>query len=183
MEIPERRTSLGFGHGESASEGGAWHQECFCARHQSSWLDRGSYGIDQTGHGQSVVSLVMAFRFEATRTVMFQMSIQIEGLILLGTSIDDESERSRKLGCWDVLAGADQINAVWTSSMPTPDFELLDALCEYTVVSGMGKEYLPEKRTFWRETMKNYKGDDGCYRIRMCWINLATRDGVAPKAT
>lgn len=45
---------------------------------------------------------------------------------------------------------------------------------------GFGKEECPEDvRRFWNdEIKKNYQGDEGRRRIRMCAINLRDRDGL-----
>lgn len=93
--------------------------------------------------------------------------------------MDSESERSRRLGCWqgfDALAAS--INE-WTSTVPTPDFALTDDFCSFLVDSGFGSDVDAESRQFWNKTVRsNYKGDEGRRRARMSAINLRERDGL-----
>lgn len=48
---------------------------------------------------------------------------RIAGLMPLGTSPDAETERTRKLGCWDGAAACTGPIDEWTVKDPTPDFE------------------------------------------------------------
>ncbi|KAL9594926.1 MAG: hypothetical protein Q9219_006757 [cf. Caloplaca sp. 3 TL-2023] len=104
---------------------------------------------------------------------------KIQGIIPLGTSLDDESERTRSLGCWDcptMLAGS--IN-VFTSVTYTPDFEPFDMFCHQLIDVGWGKDCDPSIRDFWLRSIKtNWRGDDGRRRARMATINLSERDGL-----
>ncbi|KAL5321652.1 hypothetical protein ACEPPN_009612 [Leptodophora sp. 'Broadleaf-Isolate-01'] len=104
---------------------------------------------------------------------------KIEGIIPLGASMDCESERSRKLGCWDGPSGLNPAIESWTSTQATPDFTLSDEYCTFLVDSGLGTDCDPAVREYWTNTLKaNYQGDDGRKRIRMAAINLSERDGL-----
>lgn len=93
--------------------------------------------------------------------------------------MDYESERTRKLGCWD---GADACTGPineWTTSSSTPDFKPSTDYCNFLIDIGFGKDCPKETRDFWVETIKsNYTGDDGRRRARMAAINLRERDGL-----
>ncbi|KAI9717063.1 MAG: hypothetical protein M1812_004998 [Candelaria pacifica] len=104
---------------------------------------------------------------------------KIEGIIPLGTSMDYESERTRKLGCWDgVNANTGPINE-WTTNEKTPSFEPDDGFCNFLIDIGFGKNCETSVREFWKKTIKgNYQGDDGRKRARMAAINLRDRDGL-----
>jgi pimeloyl-ACP methyl ester carboxylesterase len=102
----------------------------------------------------------------------------VKGIILLGTSMDFESQRSRELGCWDGIefctpaidALAEPAGDDWV--IPT---ELVDAVLK----EGLGEEVPPEERTFWHAThQQNYTADAGRKRLRVSSINLRDRDGL-----
>lgn len=105
--------------------------------------------------------------------------MQIAGIIPLGTSMDYESERTRKLGCWD---GADACTGPineWTTKETTPSFEPSEDYCNFLIDIGFGKDCPKETRDFWvKEIKANYQGDDGRERARMAAINLRERDGL-----
>lgn len=108
---------------------------------------------------------------------------KILGIVPLGTSLDYESPRSRDLGCWhSVEPLAERITGEFgtTSNKPTPDFTPSTDFCNFLIDVGFGKEESPEDvRKFWNdEIKKNYQGDEGRRRIRMCAINLRDRDGL-----
>ncbi|MCJ1237852.1 hypothetical protein MMC14_005839 [Varicellaria rhodocarpa] len=101
----------------------------------------------------------------------------IEGIIPLGTSLDNESERSRSLGCWDAAAATTSSIESWTSKTPTPDFEPGEAFSNFLIDIGFGKECDPSLREFWNQAIRsNYSGNDGRKRARMAAINLRERD-------
>ena len=104
---------------------------------------------------------------------------RIEGIVPLGTSMDFESERAHKLGCWDgVTSTTGPINQ-WTTTKPTPDFEPDHGFCDFLIDVGFGKDCQESVRDFWKKTIKsNYKGDEGRKRARMAAINLRERDGL-----
>lgn len=93
--------------------------------------------------------------------------------------MDYESERTRKLGCWDAPTGlTPTINACTTNSA-TPDFEPGDDYCNFLIDTGFGKDCAEEARRYWTKEIKaNYKGDEGRRRLRMAAINLKERDGL-----
>ncbi|KIX10248.1 uncharacterized protein Z518_01329 [Rhinocladiella mackenziei CBS 650.93] len=104
---------------------------------------------------------------------------KIQGIIPLGTSLDYESERTRKLGCWDGAAACTGPINKWTSKTPTYDFQPDLEYCDFLIDIGFGKNCPQETRDFWRKTIQsNYQGDDGRRRARMAAINLRERDGL-----
>jgi len=104
---------------------------------------------------------------------------KIQGIIPLGTSLDYESERTRKLGCWDGVAACTGPIDQWTSATATPDFKPDIPYCDFLIDIGFGKNCAQDVRDFWRKTIQaNYQGDDGRRRARMAGINLRERDGL-----
>jgi len=104
---------------------------------------------------------------------------KIAGIIPLGTSLDYESERSRKLGCWNGASSLADLIDKWTTTQFTPKFEPDDDYCNYLIDIGFGKNCNDEFRNRWVKTIKsNYQGDDGRRRARMAAINLKERDGL-----
>src|SRR6185369_16427282 len=67
--------------------------------------------------------------------------------------LDYESERTRKLGCWDGVAACTGPIDKWTSKDPTPDFQPDQEYCDFLI-------------------------DIGRRRARMAAINLRERDGL-----
>lgn len=103
---------------------------------------------------------------------------RIQGIMPLGTSMDFESPRSQALGCWngvefttpviDMLAAP--VGDDWTPS---------DEYCDILLGAGLGPVVSADERAFWHATIKrNYAGDDGRRRLRVCAINLRDRDGL-----
>jgi len=104
---------------------------------------------------------------------------KIQGIIPLGTSMDYESERTRKLGCWDGVAACTGPIDKWTTKSATPDFQPDLDYCDFLIDIGFGKNCDQATREFWRKTIQaNYQGDDGRRRARMAAINLRERDGL-----
>jgi hypothetical protein len=104
---------------------------------------------------------------------------QIEGIIPLGTSLDNESERTRTLGCWNGPADLQPNIEKWTTNEKTDKFEPDTSYSDFLIDIGFGKNCPSDVRKFWRDTIRsNYQGDDGRRRIRMAAINLSTRDGL-----
>ncbi|KAF7715301.1 Epoxide hydrolase-like protein [Penicillium ucsense] len=103
---------------------------------------------------------------------------KIQGIIPMGTSMDSESERSRKLNCWDGPSIVASFVKQWANSEPTSNFEPDDAYCNATIGIGLN-EVSPDVQEFWTKTIKaNYQGEAGRQRIRMAAINLAERGGL-----
>lgn len=106
---------------------------------------------------------------------------RVAGIIPIGTSMDSESERSQRLGCWNAQAALSAPINNWASqsAQGTPDFEPDDEVIETQIATGFGKECSREDHDFWRRTMKaHWKGDDGRRRGRMSCINLRDRDSL-----
>lgn len=113
----------------------------------------------------------------AARMAMLAPDV-VAGILPLGTSMDDESERSRRLGCWDGVAFctpaiddlATPVGDDWV--VPT---EFVDAV----LGAGFGAGTSDDERAFWHaEHQRNYRGDDGRHRLRVASINLRDRDGL-----
>lgn len=102
----------------------------------------------------------------------------VKGIMPLGTSMDYESERSRELGCWDGIEfctpAIDDLAGEVGDDWVVPG-EFVDMV----LGAGLGENVSDEERDFWHtEYAKNYAGDDGRQRLRMCTINLRDRDGL-----
>ena len=104
---------------------------------------------------------------------------KIAGIIPLGTSMDCESERTRKLGCWDGAAACTPSINEWTTTSSTPDFEPGAGFANFLIDIGFGKDCPGEARDYWvKEINANYRGNEGRQRARMAAINLRERDGL-----
>jgi hypothetical protein len=105
--------------------------------------------------------------------------IKIQGLILIGTSMDAESPQSRELGCWDCPTATSGFVQLAADLTPKHDFEPGQDYYDYLMDIGHGKDADASTRSFWAETIKNtYQGDEGKKRICMAAINLVSRDGL-----
>lgn len=103
----------------------------------------------------------------------------IEGIIPLGTSLDYESERTRKHGCWNGPADLTPSIKKWTTNQSVSSFEPGEDYSNFLIDIGFGKDCDKSVRKYWNDTIReNYQGDDGRRRIRMAAINLAERDGL-----
>lgn len=93
--------------------------------------------------------------------------------------MDYESERTRKLGCWDGVTACTPVIDKCTTNQITSSFEPDDSYCNFLIDIGFGKSCPSEQRNFWQQTIKsNYHGDEGRRRMRMAAINLRERDGL-----
>jgi pimeloyl-ACP methyl ester carboxylesterase len=98
--------------------------------------------------------------------------------------MDYESERTRKLGCWNGPGELESLFKETTSNKPTESFEPSNNYCDYIVDIGFGKDCPAEKRQFWHETVKkNYQGEAGRKRMREAAVNLRERDGLHGRLT
>ncbi|KAI5202133.1 alpha/beta hydrolase fold family protein [Aureobasidium subglaciale] len=104
---------------------------------------------------------------------------RVAGVIPLGTSMDTENERTVKLGCWDAKQNVTPSIDEWTSNESTPSFKPADDFCHFMNSTGFGKDIPTEDGEFWvKAIQKNWGGDDGRRRARICAINLRDRDGL-----
>ena len=103
---------------------------------------------------------------------------RVKGIMPLGTSMDFETQRSIDLGCWDGVAFctpaidalADPVDDNWVVSTDLVDMVLAE---------GFGRDVAEEDRSYWHaEYQRNYIGDEGRHRLRVCSINLRDRDGL-----
>ena len=92
--------------------------------------------------------------------------------------MDSESDRTRKLNCWDGPKIVSGFVNQWSQNQPSPDFEPDNVYCDALIDIGFN-ECSAEVRDFWRDSIKsNYRGEEGRRRIRMAAINLAERGGL-----
>lgn len=103
---------------------------------------------------------------------------RIAGVIAVGTSMEGETQGSRDLGCWDANAVADGVLSMWTTTRPTPGFELPPPFVD-ALVAGFGSGIDEATRAFWEaEFPRLFAGTDGRKRARMVMLNLRDRDGL-----
>ncbi|KAJ3715745.1 putative alpha/beta hydrolase [Lentinula raphanica] len=105
---------------------------------------------------------------------------RILGLMLTGTSMDCESDESRKKGAWNTdQLQLSALTEKWYSATPTPSFVIDDGWCEMVHSFGFGKRLTQEQKDFWTSTLKSvYKGDEGRKKLRVALICLIERDGL-----
>ncbi|KAK5171139.1 uncharacterized protein LTR77_004283 [Saxophila tyrrhenica] len=104
---------------------------------------------------------------------------RIAGILPLGTSMDYESDRTRKLGNFDAITVLTKPIDELTSQKPTPEFVMPDYFREFSIYTGFGKGISQATLDFWWKAHgENYKGDDGRRRLRECTVNLRDRDGL-----
>lgn len=113
----------------------------------------------------------------AARMAMLAPDV-IKGIIPLGTSMDNESQRSRDLGCWDGIEfctpSIEQLSEPVGDDWVVPT-EFVDAV----LGAGLGENVTDEERAFWHAThQRNYAGDEGRKRLLISTINLRDRDGL-----
>ena len=103
---------------------------------------------------------------------------RIQGLLLLGTSMDYESADSRSKGCWDPKTLLSPFFESWCSATPTPDFVVDDIWCGMVATLGFGAAGTTELVSFWTQTVKSvYSGDEGRKKLKMALACLLDRDG------
>ncbi|KAJ0123515.1 lpha beta [Diaporthe amygdali] len=102
---------------------------------------------------------------------------RIQGLLVLGTSMDYESSYSRSKGCWDPATMLSPFLEKWSS--PIADFVVDDVWCGMVGSVGFGDHGTPEKAAFWTKTLQEvYRGDEGRKKAKMALLNLLSRDGL-----
>ena len=102
----------------------------------------------------------------------------VEGIVVLGTSMDDESQRSRDLGCWDGEAFCTPTIDEFSRSVGD-DWVVPDDFVAKLLDSGLGDTVTPDEHAFWLRTYRaNYTGDAGRSRILVSAVNLRDRDGL-----
>lgn len=112
-----------------------------------------------------------------TQTAMLAPD-RIKGIVPLGTSMDCESQQSQDLGCWD---GTDFCTpAIEALAEPvSDDWVVPDEFVHGVLEAGLGDSVTDEDRMFWLEVYRrNYAGDSGRERLRICSINLRDRDSL-----
>lgn len=101
----------------------------------------------------------------------------VRGVVLLGTSMDFESPRSRELGCWDGIG----FNTPYIDSLADPvgaDWVVPDRFVDDVFTAALGG-ISGEEREFWLSAYRaNYAGDAGRHRLRLSTVNLRDRDGL-----
>ncbi|KAL9479579.1 hypothetical protein ACSS6W_004365 [Trichoderma asperelloides] len=108
---------------------------------------------------------------------------KIQGLLILGTSLDYESAASREKGCWDPATMLGPVVDTLHSNVPTPDFIIDEGLRESVVNIGFSGAISPEAVEFWKTTLnKIYSGDEGRKKLRGAFVNLLERDGLLRRA-
>ncbi|KAJ3715749.1 putative alpha/beta hydrolase [Lentinula raphanica] len=104
---------------------------------------------------------------------------RISGLMPIGTSMDSESEESRKKGAWDPHRFSIPFIEKWSSVDPTPSFVVDDIWVKMVNGLAFAEALTQEREIFWNSTMKSvYKGDEGRKKLRGALICLLERDGL-----
>ena len=104
---------------------------------------------------------------------------RIQGLAILGTSMDYESAESRALGGWDPKTLLAPFYDKWCSSEPTPEFVVDEVWRGMVATLGFGASVKEETVEFWHNTLKDvYKGDEGRKKLKMALGCLLDRDGL-----
>ena len=112
-----------------------------------------------------------------TQTAMLAPD-RIKGIIPLGTSMDRESQPSQALGCWDGTEFCTPAIDALAESVPD-DWVVPDEFVIGVLDAGLGDSVSDEDRAFWLDVYRrNYSGDAGRERLRICSINLRDRDSL-----
>ncbi|KAH8769163.1 Alpha/Beta hydrolase protein [Diaporthe sp. PMI_573] len=107
---------------------------------------------------------------------------RIQGIVPIGTSMDDESEDTRRKGSWDAHATCDPYLERWSSTTPTPDFVIDEDWCRNVPALAFGDGSTPEELQFWYDTWRKlYSGDEGRKKARSAVSCLVERDGLLPR--
>ena len=102
----------------------------------------------------------------------------VRGLVIVGTSMDYESQASMERGCWDGSGFCTP--AIDALAAPVGDEWVVDDEFVLGVLAaGLGDDVSDSEKQFWLDTYRrNYTGDDGRHRLRTASINLRDRDGL-----
>lgn len=102
----------------------------------------------------------------------------IRGIVVVGTSMDYESQASMERGCWDGAGFCTP--AIDALAAPVGDEWVVDDEFVLGVLAaGLGDDVSDSEKQFWLDTYRqNYTGDDGRHRLRTASINLRDRDGL-----
>jgi hypothetical protein len=93
--------------------------------------------------------------------------------------MESENPATVSRGCWAAQEVIDPLLLHINTVTITADWQLPPTVVTDTLEQGMGNEPSRDEVEFWTSEMqKNYAGDDGIKRIRMCAINLRDRDGL-----
>ncbi|WP_163377248.1 alpha/beta hydrolase [Dietzia sp. Alg238-R159] len=102
----------------------------------------------------------------------------IRGIVVVGTSMDYESQASIERGCWDGSGFCTP--AIDALAAPVGDEWVVDDDFVLGVLAaGLGDDVSDSEKQFWLDTYRrNYTGDDGRHRLRTASVNLRDRDGL-----
>ncbi|KAH9904474.1 putative alpha/beta hydrolase [Xylariomycetidae sp. FL2044] len=103
---------------------------------------------------------------------------RVLGLILLGTSMDSESEDSRTKGCWNPFPLVQAHLEKWKN--PDPQFVVGEEWMQALMTAGFGPALMtPSMTETWTKIFRSiYSGEEGRHKLRMSAICLAERDGL-----
>ncbi|KAK5231620.1 hypothetical protein LTR72_000804 [Exophiala xenobiotica] len=104
---------------------------------------------------------------------------RIKGIILIGSSMDSESPRSRELGCWNGQEATSGLVTVAGDFTPAHDFDPGTGYNDFLMDIGFGKTVDQKTKDFWLASIReNYSGDTGKRSICQAAVTLASRDGL-----
>lgn len=103
---------------------------------------------------------------------------RMQGIVVLGSSMDAETTASRELGCWDGIAFCTPaIDAL--STRVGDDWVVDEEFVDAVLAAGLGEGVPEEERAFWHATYRrNYQGDEGRRRLWISSLNLRDRDSL-----
>ncbi|USW51830.1 Putative alpha/Beta hydrolase [Septoria linicola] len=109
--------------------------------------------------------------------------LKIAGIIPIGTSMDAENKRTRKLGCWNAHETLTPLVNGLMSSTPTPDFYPPEQFVTREIENSFGSDVADDIRKKWTNEINfHYAGNEGRRRLRMAAINLRDRDSLHGRA-
>lgn len=101
----------------------------------------------------------------------------IQGIVVVGTSMDYESSASRAMGCWDPKSLLSIVLDLWT----LPDENLVLDGEGRKIITSMGFRPLSDAAqiAYWcRHVDGVYNGAAGQEKAKMCLVNPMARDGL-----